>query len=204
MKRILIVGNGGREHALGWNLSKEEDSKIFYIPAEKSAIEISEFIKKEKIGLTVIGSEEPLERGIVDSLNIMGILEVFGPTRQMARLEWDKFYSYDIMDKLGIPQARSVKCFYNDDLKKALKIFDQPVLKSRWLSKGKGVRVYSSQGEARRDMNSFQKDFGKEILVAERLHGREFSVFGIADGKNVLPFEIAFQDYKRAFDGDVG
>ena len=150
MKRILIVGNGGREHALGWNLSKEEDSKIFYIPAEKSAIEISEFIKKEKIGLTVIGSEEPLERGIVDSLNIMGILEVFGPTRQMARLEWDKFYSYDIMDKLGIPQARSVKCFYNDDLKKALKIFDQPVLKSRWLSKGKGVRVYSSQGEARR------------------------------------------------------
>ncbi|MEK6819604.1 MAG: phosphoribosylglycinamide synthetase C domain-containing protein, partial [Nanoarchaeota archaeon] len=102
------------------------------------------------------------------------------------------------------PQARSVKCFYISDLKRAIKKFKEPVLKCRGLAGGKGVRVYSSQKEALKDLNSFLKNFGKDVLVAERLHGREFSVFGIADGKDVLLFEMAFQDYKPVNDGDKG
>ncbi|MBI2043182.1 phosphoribosylamine--glycine ligase [Candidatus Pacearchaeota archaeon] len=204
MKKILIVGTGGREHALGWNLSKDRDSKILYVAPEKTSREVAELIKKEKIELTIIGPEEPLERGMVDFLNMNGIQNVFGPTKEMTKLESDKFYSYDLMEELGIPQARSVKCFHLFDIKKAIKMFEKPVLKYRGLAGGKGVKVCNSQKEAMEDLNLFLRKFGKDILVAERLYGKEFSVFGIADGKNVLPFKVAFQDYKRLNDGDIG
>ena len=132
------------------------------------------------------------------------MINVFGPTREMARIESDKFYSADLMNELGIPQAQYAKCFSASSIREAIRKFEEPVLKYRWLKAGKGVRVYSSQEEAESDLESFVKEIGGEALVAERLYGQEFSVFGIADGKNLLPFEIAFQDHKPAYAGDRG
>ncbi|MBI4116796.1 phosphoribosylamine--glycine ligase [Candidatus Pacearchaeota archaeon] len=205
MEKILIVGNGGREDALGWHLSKSNEvSKVIRISQKENFNSVEELIIREKIGLTIIGSEGQLSSGIVDFLNSKGIHNVFGPTQKMALVESDKFYSYDLMRELSIPQARSIKCSTKFEVFDAVKKFEQPVLKYRGLAGGKGVKVYSSQKEAWSDLENFVKNFGTEILVAERLHGKEFSVFGIADGRNVLPFEAAFQDYKRLGDGDAG
>ena len=205
MKKILIVGNGGREHAISWNLANDPNiSKVVNIPYRKNFAEVLNLIKKESVGLTIIGPEGPLADGIVDFLNSQGVRNVFGPTRKMARIESDKFYSYELMGELGIPQANSVRCVSVGEVEDAIKEFEEPVLKCRGLARGKGVRVYSSQEKARMDLSSFVKEFGEEILVAERLRGQEFSVFGIADGENVLPFDIAFQDHKPVYDGDKG
>lgn len=205
MERILIVGTGGRENALGWNLSQSHEvEKVLYVSAEEKFETIRRLIERKKIALTIIGPEDPLAAGIVDFLTSKGIDSVFGPTREMARIESDKFYSYDLMEDLGIPQAHSTKCFSASGIREAIRKFEEPVLKYRWLKAGKGVRVYSSQKEAESDLESFVKEIGGEALVAERLHGQEFSVFVIADGKNILPFEIAFQDHKPLYDGDLG
>lgn len=205
MDNILIVGTGGREHALGWNLSQSHEiEKVLYVSAEEKFETIRRLIERKKIVLTIIGPEDPLAAGIVDFLTSKGIDSVFGPTKEMARIESDKFYSYDIMEDLGIPQAHSTKCFSASSIREAIRKFEEPVLKYRWLRAGKGVRVYSSQKEAESDVESFVKEISGEALVAERLHGQEFSVFGIADGKNILPFEMAFQDHKPLYDGDLG
>ena len=205
MDNILIVGTGGREHALGWNLfQSHEIGKVFYVSAEEKFETIRRLIERKKIALAIIGPEGPLTAGIVDSLSSKGISSVFGPTREMARIESDKFYSADLMDELEIPQARYEKCFSASSIREAIRKFEEPVLKYRWLKAGKGVRVYSSQKEAESDLESFVKEIGGEVLVAERLYGQEFSIFGIADGKNLLPFEISFQDHKPAYAGDKG
>lgn len=205
MDKILIVGTGGRENALGWNLSQSYDvEKVLYVSAEESFGNIRRLIERKKIALTIIGPEDPLAAGIVNFLTSEGVDSVFGPTREMARIESDKFYSADLMNELGIPQARYAKCFSASGIREAIRKFEEPVLKYRWLKAGKGVRVYSSQEEAESDLESFVKEIGGEALVAERLYGQEFSVFGIADGKNLLPFEIAFQDHKPLYDGDLG
>lgn len=205
MDNILIVGTGGREHALGWNLSQSHEiEKVSYVSAEEKFETIRRLIERKKIALTIIGPEGPLAAGIVDFLSSKGVDSVFGPTREMARIESDKFHSYDLMEDLGIPQAHSIKCFSASGIREAIRKFEEPVLKYRWLKAGKGVRVYSSQKEAESDLESFVKEIGGEALVAERLHGQEISVFGIADGKNLLPFEIAFQDHKPAYAGDKG
>ena len=205
MEKILIVGTGGRENALGWNLSQSREvDEVLYVSAEEEFRDILKLIRNKKIGLTIIGPEEPLEKGIVDFLSFHRINSVFGPTIEMAKIEFDKFYSYDLMSTLEIPQAHSVKCFSVSDIREAIQKFEEPVLKYRWLKAGKGVRVYSSQKKAESDLDSFVKEIGEEVLVAERLHGQEFSVFGIADGENILPFEIAFQDHKQLYDGDKG
>ena len=205
MEKILIVGTGGREDALGWNLSQSREvDEVLHVSAGEEFPDILKLIREERIGMTIIGSEEPLAGGIVNFLNFHGIDSVFGPTIEMAKIEFDKFYSYDLMNDLEIPQAHSVKCFSVSDIREAIRKFEEPVLKYRWLKAGKGVRVYSSQKEAESDLDSFVAEIGEEVLVAERLYGQEFSVFGIADGENILSFEIAFQDHKQLYDGDKG
>ena len=205
MEKILIVGNGGRENALRWHLSQNDKvSEVVCISPKENFNNIEKLIRRKKIDLTIICSEEPLSQGIVDFLNLKGINGVFGPTRKMSLIESDKFYSYDLMDELNIPQACSLKCSTLHEIFDAIGDFEQPVLKYRGLAGGKGVRVYSSQEEAENDLENFVKTFGKNILVAERLHGKEFSIFGIADGKNVAPFEVAFKDCKKLVDGDTG
>ena len=205
MEKILIVGTGGRENALGWNLSQSREvDEVIHVSAEEKFSNILKLIRNREVDLTIIGPEEPLVGGIVDFLNSHGISSVFGPTKEMTRIESDKFYSYDLMRELKIPQASSIKCSSVSSIRESIRKFKEPVLKCRCLKAGKGVKVYPSREKALEDLESFVNGFGEEVLVAERLYGQEFSVFGIADGKNILPFEMAFQDHKPLYDGDLG
>jgi phosphoribosylamine--glycine ligase len=226
MKKILIVGSGGREHALGWKLSQNDEiSTVFYAPgnggtAENKGIninidgtkkenfeEIYRFIIDEKIDMVIVGPEGPLVDGIVDYLNEKGYNRVFGPSRKASLLESDKFFSFDLMNKLNIPQAESIKCRTMGDTKIAIDLYCGQkgiVIKSRGLTGGKGVRVCDSKNDAVKDIESHLTAYGDEVLIAERLFGREFSVFGISDGTKVFPFEVSFQDHKRLMDNDKG
>ncbi|MEK6874083.1 MAG: phosphoribosylamine--glycine ligase [Nanoarchaeota archaeon] len=224
MSKVLIVGKGGREHALGWNIEKDEDVEIvFYAPgnagtnSEKSLnININgtkkenfhallNFVEKENIELVVVGPEAPLNDGIVDYFNSYSYFNIFGPTKEKTKLEADKFYSYDLMKELGIPQARSIKCYNQKDGLEAIRKFSGAVvLKHRGLAEGKGVRVYDSRQEAKMDLGNFLEKFPGDFLVADRLYGEEFSFFGIADGSIFVPINLAIQDHKRVNDGDKG
>jgi phosphoribosylamine--glycine ligase len=226
MAKILIIGSGGREHAFGWKFSQSDEvSTVFYAPGNGGTEEykgvnvhidgtkkenfekIYEFIREEKIDMTVVGPENPLVDGIVDFLNDKGCNRVFGPSRKASLLESDKFFSFDLMNKLNIPQAESIKCYTIEEAKRAINILSRPkgiVVKARGLTRGKGVCVCDSKDDALKDIKSRFVSHGDEILIAERLFGQEFSVFGISDGVRVLPFEVAFQDHKRLLDNDKG
>jgi len=130
MTKILIIGSGGREHALGWKISQSDEiSTVFYAPgnggtAENKGVNINidgtkkenfekiyQFIISEKIDMAIVGPEIPLVDGIVDYLNTRGHNRVFGPSQRASLLESDKFFSFDLMNKLNIPQAESIKCY---------------------------------------------------------------------------------------------
>ena len=225
MTKILIIGSGGREHAFGWKLSQNHEiSTIFYAPGnggteENKGINIKidgtkkenfgkiyEFIINEKVDMAIVGPEVPLVDGIVDYLYARGYYRVFGPSQKASLLESDKFFSYDLMNRLKIPQAESIKCCNINDAKKWIKrLFKNGiVIKARGLTGGKGVYVYTSMDDALIDLQSHFITRNNDILIAERLFGQEFSVFGISDGIKVLPFDVAFQDFKRLKDNDKG
>ncbi len=227
MANVLIIGSGGREHALGWKLAQSpEVEKVFYLPGNGGTshedkaenipiyarrkdefIIVPHIIEDYNINLTVVGPEEPLAEGIVDFLYEKGHKEVIGPTAAAARLEADKFFSFELMRDLGIPQARSVTCHNPKEALKAveeMRSLDGVVIKARGLMAGKGVKVCYSQKQALDEINNRWNQYGPEILVAERLTGEEFSVFGISDGEKVVPLDISLQDYKRLNDGNEG
>ena len=157
--------------------------------------------------MVIIGPEGPLTDGIVNYLNARGYNRVFGPKQKASLLESDKFLSFDLMDKLNIQQAESVKCYNLEEAKIAIKQLSRSegiVIKARGLTGGKGVSICDSKEEALKEIELHSAKYGPEVLIAERLFGREFSVFGISDGTNVSPFEITFQDHKRLMDGDEG
>lgn len=221
---VLVIGGGGREHALGWKLAQSyKVDKVFYAPGNGGTADEEKGInvpidgsKKENfpllerliidnnIGLTIVGPERPLADGIVNYFHEAGYGGIFGPTREQARLESDRFYFSELMAELGIPQAKSLLCAGKHHVEIGIKKFGQPVLKSRRLADGKGVRVYDSQEEAIHDVELFINDFGDEVVVSERLYGEEFSIFGIADGRKLVPIEMSFQDHKQLLDGDKG
>ncbi len=226
MNKVLIIGNGGREHSLGWKVSQSEEvDEVLYAPGnagteegkgrnvhidcneKENFPELLKLIRKENVDLTIIGPEIPLAKGLVDFLKNRGYHKVFGPTQSASKLESDKFYSYNLMDKLNIPQANSAKCFTLGDARRAIEEKTSEkgiVIKARGLTAGKGVSVCSSKEEALRELILHYKKYGEEVLIAERLFGQEFSVFGISDGNMVLPLEISVQDHKRELDGDRG
>ena len=238
MAKILIIGNGGREHALGWKLSQNDDiSTIFYAPgnggtAENKGVNIPidvekpvlgkaeyyptkkenfkkiyEFIISEKIDMVIVGPERPLVDGIVNYLNERGYNKVFGPSQEASLLESDKFFSFDLMNKLNIPQAESIKCNNLEEAIRAINRLSIPegiVIKARGLTGGKGVSVYDSKEDVLKEIESHSIKYGNEFLIAERLFGQEFSIFAICDGTTVFPFEISFQDHKRLMDDDKG
>ena len=226
MKRVLIVGSGGREHALGWKLGQSEEvSEIFYSPGNAGTQEgkgrnisldgneprnfpaIYNFVKEKNIDIVVVGSEETLADGIVDYLHKEDYNEVFGPTQKASFLESDKFFSYDLMSELGIPQADSIKC---TKIEQAIQAINERttvqgiVIKARGLTKGKGVKVCDSKEEALEYITYHARKYGPEVLIAERLFGQEFSIFGISDGSKVSPLEISIQDHKKSHDKDLG
>ncbi len=222
---VLIVGSGGREHALALKI-RESDllDKLYVAPgnagtgqiAENIDVEpanhngIVEFCKSHDVQLVVIGPEKPLAEGLADKLTEEGIL-VFGPKQRAAEIESNKVFAKDLMNKYGIPTA-TYKTFNKSDYKDALtyanKIGYPVVVKAAGLAAGKGVSICNNPGEAETAIkdcfeNGIFGEAGEEIVIEEFLQGQEFSVFAIAHGTEYLVLPPA-QDHKRIGEGDTG
>jgi phosphoribosylamine--glycine ligase len=221
--RLLIVGGGGREHALAWKLSRDKPSvEIIAAPgnpgiatlgrcATVSSDDIPGIValaKAERPAMVVIGPEAPLAAGMSDALRAAGIA-VFGPSRVAARIESSKAFAKSLMREAGVPTARAVRCVDTDSAKRAARDFGAPVvIKASGLAAGKGVIVCETMADAEAAIDSMLLDdsfgaAGRELLVEEWMEGEELSLFAITDGTTVLPM-LAAQDHKRLLDGDRG
>ena len=221
--KVLVVGGGGREHALSWALARSPKCEELYCAPGNAGIAecatcvdiaaddveaLVNFAKDKSIDLVMIGPEAPLVKGLADRLGEENI-DAFGPTAAAAQLEGSKGFMKDLCTKYNIPTAAYGRF---SDLGKA-KLFIEKmgapvVVKADGLAAGKGVIIAKTQEEAinaAHDMllgNSFG-DAGSEIVIEQFLDGEELSYFALSDGKSMLPLDSA-QDYKRAFDGDEG
>lgn len=227
-EKVLVIGGGGREHALGWSISQSpEVSEVIFAKGNPGTAlddkccnidwdggdkanfsKLFRYVKETGIGMVVVGAENPLVDGVVNHFNRRGYHNIFGPTSKAAGLEADKWFSYDVMEAAGVPQARAMKCSDLNsmiDLIRAMPSGEGVVIKARGLTGGKGVFVYDDKKHAfsriEADITSLQS---LDVLVAERLFGPEASIFGISDGERVIPLEMSVQDHKRLLDNDKG
>jgi phosphoribosylamine--glycine ligase len=221
--RILVIGSGGREHALAWKIAKSPKcGKLYCAPGNGGMAEISQlvsisaddieglldFAKMEKIDLTVVGPEAPLTAGIVDVFEAEG-LRIFGPRKELAQLEGSKVFAKELMKRTGVPTAafsvfeRSVDALkYIEERKVPL------VIKADGLCAGKGVIVCDTLEKAQDAVKKMMVNrvfgaAGDRVIVEECLSGEESSVIVISDGENIVPLASS-QDHKRVFDGDRG
>ena len=221
--RVLVIGGGGREHALVWKISQSlKVTDIYCAPGNAGTAEIAtnvsiaadqidqllEFAQNNEIGLTVVGPEQPLVMGIVDQFEEKG-LRIFGPTGRAAELEGSKAFSKDIMKKYGLPTA-DYEIFTSHEL--AQRYFDKEtgpiVVKASGLAAGKGVILCSNSAEGLNAVDTIMKDksfgeAGDQVVIEEFLEGQEVSVLAFSDGNTVLLMDSA-QDHKAALDGDKG
>lgn len=221
--RVLVIGGGGREHALVWKISQSPKvTDIYCAPGNAGTAEIAKnvpiaadqvdqllaFAEKNEIGLTVVGPEQPLVMGIVDRFQEKG-LRIFGPSARAAELEGSKAFSKDIMKKYGLPTAE-YEIFTSHEL--AQRYFDKEtgpiVVKASGLAAGKGVILCRNSEEGLNAVNTIMKDksfgdAGDKVVIEEFLEGQEISVLAFSDGNNVLLMDSA-QDHKAALDGDKG
>ncbi len=222
--RVLLVGGGGREHALAWKLSQSPDlERLFVAPgnggtarvpkAENVAIGVSDvealraFALAERIDLTVVGPEEPLVLGIVDEFQAAG-LRVFGPSRAAAQLEGSKAFAKAFMQEVGIPAAASESFDnYREAIKHVMLAKELPVIKVSGLAAGKGVFVPTCFNDAETALHVIfvEQRFGagQSVVIEERLEGPELSVLAFCDGESYRLMPAA-QDHKRLRDGDEG
>lgn len=221
--KVLIVGSGGREHAIAYACSKSARvDKIYCAPGNAGIAQIAEcvpitameferlvdFAKSEQIDLTIIGMDDPLVGGIVDVFEANG-LRVFGPRKNAAILEGSKAFSKDLMKKYNIPTAAYEIFDSADAAMKYLETADFPiVLKADGLALGKGVLICNSLSEAKEGVKTLMLDkqfgdAGNHIVIEEFMTGREVSVLSFVDG-NTIRIMSSAQDHKRAKDGDKG
>jgi phosphoribosylamine--glycine ligase len=221
--RILVVGSGGREHALVWKIAQSKlCDKLFCAPGNGGIAKIAEcidikaddvdgllkFARKEKIDLTVVGPEQALALGIVDEFTKAG-LKIFGPNRRAANLEASKVFSKTLMAKYKVPTAKFKVFDQADAAKKYIEINGAPcVVKADGLAAGKGVVVAKTIDEAKNAVTSMMQDkvfgaAGKKIIIEDCLAGQEASILVITDSKEVIALASA-QDHKRVFDNDQG
>ncbi|HOX54490.1 MAG: phosphoribosylamine--glycine ligase [Candidatus Omnitrophica bacterium] len=221
--KILVIGSGGREHALVWKIAQSKlVDKIFCAPGNGGIAEIAEcvnikvddiagllkFAIEKKIDLTVVGPEIPLVAGIVDKFQAKG-LKIFGPNKFAAQLEGSKVFAKEFMVRNNIPTAK-FKSF--DDSLNAKDYIDEVgaplVVKAEGLASGKGVIICSSETEAESAIDLIMeekvfKEAGNRVVIEEYLEGEEASILAISDGENFVVLESS-QDHKRIFDNDQG
>ncbi len=221
--KVLIVGSGGREHAIAWSVAKSSKvDKIYCAPGNAGIAEYAEcvaigamefdklvaFAKEKEIDLTIIGMDDPLVGGVVDAFEAEG-LRVFGPRKDAAILEGSKAFSKDLMKKYNIPTAAYENFDNSEDALKYLETAQFPiVLKADGLALGKGVLICNTLEEAQEGVRSIMlnKQFGSagnRMVIEEFMTGREVSVLSFVDGKTIKTMTSA-QDHKRAKDGDQG
>lgn len=223
--KILVVGQGGREHALVWKLAQSPSVEKIYcapgnagtaIDAENISIasddigRLMSFALHNEIDLTVVGPEVPLVAGIVDEFQAQN-LNIFGPSKAASRLEGSKAFCKDIMKKAGVPTAAYKAFTRMEEAEAYLDSFeeDQPVVvKADGLAAGKGVHVCNNKRQAMKAISQMIKDdcfgaAGRKVIIEECLEGQEVSILAIVDGDTIIPLETS-QDHKRAHDGDLG
>ena len=219
MVNVLVIGSGGREHAIGWKLGQSDNvNTVFHAPGNGGTLnnvpisvdnlgELAKFASENNC-FTVVGPEAPLAMGIVDMFNEMG-LKIFGPTKKAAQLESSKIWAKQFLKRNNIPTA-TFEVF--DDAVKAKEYVKQiehnVVIKADGLAAGKGVIVCDSKAEAEKsiDMMLVDKKFGdagNNIIIEERIDGIEASYIALSDGKIAIPMATS-QDHKRIFDNDKG
>ncbi len=219
MKRVLIVGSGGREYSIGYFM--KDEAEIFYAPGNgasdefatnidiKDFEELANWAKENNIDLTIVGPEAPLVEGIVDVFKKHN-LTIFGPNKDAARLEGSKVYMKNFLKKYNIPTAKYIE---TNDLQKAYEFIDSMektpiVVKADGLCAGKGVIIAESKEDAKKVVEEMLSgkafgEAGKKVIVEEFLDGFELSMFAICDGKDFVLLPAA-QDHKRLLDGDKG
>jgi len=223
MSNVLVLGSGGREHAIVWSLKNDENvDKVFCAPgnggtmmhAQNLDVDINDnkdilrIIKNNNIDFTIIGPENPLDNGIVDFLNENGC-KVFGPSKYASKLESSKIFARRFMDKYNIPQPCFFECKNEEEvISVATKLGFPIVLKADGLAAGKGVIICYNQRDLDEALDIMFKDrkFGSaanRISVEECLKGQELSIFVVTDGENYKILNSA-QDHKRIFDNDEG
>ena len=227
--KVLIVGNGGREHALAWKISQSPRVDMVYVApgnagtardainvpiAATDTAELIRFAKENAIDLTVVGPEAPLVAGLVDAMEAEG-LRVFGPSKGAAELEGSKVFCKNLLHTADIPTATYHAFRTADEASRYIKDrYPEPndsapvVVKADGLAAGKGVIVCDTREEALDaiDRIASQKEFGdagNELIIEEKLHGQEASVLAITDGETIVTLPAA-QDHKPAYDGDTG
>ncbi|MBE7446999.1 MAG: phosphoribosylamine--glycine ligase [Planctomycetia bacterium] len=221
--KILIVGSGGREHALAWKIAQSPRvKKIFCAPGNPGIAEVAEcvdievenidglynFALKQKIDLTVVGPEDALIAGIVDKFRD-GHLHIFGPSKRASAIEGSKVFAKTIMRKHGIPTA-DFKVFEDiNQAKKHVAVCEFPlVIKADGLAKGKGVFICKTLDGANKHLDDIMKEkiFGRagdKVIIEEFLSGEEVSILAVTDGNTILPLS-SVQDHKAVYDGDKG
>ena len=215
---ILLVGSGGREHALAWRLAQSPSlDTLFAAPGNPGIAQhatiadldvddhraVIDFVRRQQIGLVVIGPEAPLVKGLADNVRAIGV-PVFGPGREAAKLEGSKGFTKDLCARVGIPTARYFRVTTRDGALACLDDFGEAcVIKADGLAAGKGVVVAATRAEAEAAIADLYANGPVEAVIEERMEGPEASLFVLSDGTSTAAFGSA-QDHKRVGDGDVG